>query len=199
MSEILLSDEHRDVLQEITNIGMGRAGAALAALLGTFVTLSIPSVQLVASASLPGLLEGCCPAGRAQPVIRQAFNAGVAGEAVVVFGRQGMEELRELMGYDGQSDVHEHEMLADVANLLVGACVQRVFEQLEQRITFTTPTVHEELRLQAEGSGSRWSVALLLHVHFSLEKGGFTAHLAMLLPDSAVVHIRAALERMIGG
>jgi chemotaxis protein CheC len=198
MNELPLSDEHRDVLQEITNIGMGRAGAALAALLGTFVTLSIPSVQLVASTSLPALLDGCCPGGRAHPVIRQAFNAGVAGEAVVIFGTQGMTELRELMGYDGQPDVHEHEMLAEVANLLVGACVQRVFEQLEQRITFTPPTVHEELRLEVAGAAARWSVALLLHVYFSLEQGGFTAHLAMLLPDSAVGHIRLALERVIG-
>lgn len=41
MNDIALTEEHRDALQEISNIGMGRAGAALAKLLGAFVTLSV--------------------------------------------------------------------------------------------------------------------------------------------------------------
>ncbi|WP_118182367.1 chemotaxis protein CheC [Paraburkholderia phosphatilytica] len=196
MSEMLLSDVHRDVLQEITNIGMGRAGAALASLLGTFVTLSIPSVQLVPPAALPALLAGCAPGVLASPVIRQAFKAGVNGEAVVMFGPNGIAGLRGMMGYDDELAAHEHEVLTEVANLLVGACVQRVFEQLGQQITFSAPTVEEAIRLDA--SAQRWSVALLLHVHFSLEQSGFMAHLAMLLPDSAIVRIRAEIDRIIG-
>lgn len=198
MSEALLSDVHRDVLQEITNIGMGRAGAALASLLGTFVTLSIPSVRLVAATALPALFDDCCCGERASAVVRQAFKAGVSGEAVVIFGSNGIAELRELMGYDERSGP-EHEMLIDVANLLVGACVQRVFEQLGQQITFSAPTIEQGIRLDTgDAHEPRWNAALLLHVHFTLEKSGFIAHLAMLLPDSAIGHIRAALEEMIG-
>ena len=37
MTMAMLSEDQRDALQELTNIGMGQAGASVAAVLGEFV------------------------------------------------------------------------------------------------------------------------------------------------------------------
>src|SRR5471032_3253539 len=95
-----LTELQRDALQEITNVGMGRAGAALAQLLGTFVTLSVPRVQLVGVEELIAVLRDADHGGSATPLVRQAFQSDISGEAVVFFGPDGRSELRELMGYD---------------------------------------------------------------------------------------------------
>ena len=195
-----LTELQRDALQEITNVGMGKAGAALAHLLGTFVTLSVPRIQLVSVEELIAVLRDADHVGSGTPLVRQAFQSDISGEAVVFFGSDGRSELRELMGYDGSAPGLEHEMLFDVANLLVGACVRSVFEQLGRSLSFSTPTFVDAtawLDLREPMKAAHWEVALLLHVHLKLESGGFVAQLAMLLPDNAITRMMVALNTVL--
>lgn len=200
MNDLTLNEEQRDALQEIANIGMGKAGAALAQLLGTFVTLSVPGIKLASAEQvrgellLPQLVEdGPLP-------VRQAFQSDISGEAIVLFGKDGCRELEKLMGYEGASNVAGSEVLTDIANLLVGACMRSVFEQLGHRLSFARPSfVQPEALALALGDErlSRWDVALLLEVQFMLERSGFRAKLIMLLPDIAIPKMKRALEQFL--
>ncbi|ANA35271.1 chemotaxis protein CheC [Ralstonia mannitolilytica] len=200
MHDLTLNEEQRDALQEIANIGMGKAGAALAELLGAFVTLSVPGIKLVDAAQLRADLLACDMAGDAPPPVRQAFQSDISGEAIVLFGKDGREELEELMGYD-DADLHgQSEALSDIANLLVGACVRSVFEQLGRNLSFSRPSFVPATALQQALSGEqfrRWDVALLLEVRFTLERGGFVAQLVMLLPETAIRTMKRALEQFL--
>jgi len=200
MSNRDLTELQRDALQEITNVGMGKAGAALAHLLGSFVTLSVPRIQLVSVKELIAVLRDADHTSSGTPLVRQAFQSDISCEAVVFFGPNGRSELRELMGYDDSAPGLEHEMLFDIANLLVGACVRSVFEQLGRSLIFSAPTFVDAsawLDLRERVKSAQWEVALLLHVHFTLESGGFVAQLAMLLPDSAITRMTLALNTVL--
>ena len=200
MNDLTLNEEQRDALQEIANIGMGKAGAALAQLLGIFVTLSMLGIKLASAEQvrgellLPQLVEdGPLP-------VRQAFQSDISGEAIVLFGKDGCRELEKLMGYEGASNVAGSEVLTDIANLLVGACMRSVFEQLGHRLSFARPSfVQPEALALALGDErlSRWDVALLLEVQFMLERSGFRAKLIMLLPDIAIPKMKRALEQFL--
>lgn len=197
MNEQFLHEDQRDALQEICNVGMGRAAAALAKLLGAFVTLSVPGIRLVSVEQLRTALtqqdEGHLPP------VRQAFQSDISGEAIVLVDRDGQRELQRLMGYDGDQTDAQVEVVCDVANLLVGACVRSVFEQLGRRICFSRPTL---LPVAAQPADSllpdgQWDVALLLEIHFTLEQGGFGARMVMLLPDVAIERMKHALDRFL--
>lgn len=197
MNEQSLNEEQRDALQEICNVGMGKAAAALAKLLGAFVTLSVPGIRLV---NIHQLRDALTSWDKSQlPPVRQAFQSDISGEAIVLFGRDGQRELQQLMGYGVVNTNAEVEVLCDVANLLVGACVQSVFEQLGRRICFSGPTL---LPLSAESNdrlllNGRWAFALLLDIHFTLEQGGFGARMVMLLPDAAIAGMKQALNQFL--
>lgn len=200
MNDLTLNEDQRDALQEIANIGMGKAGAALAELLGAFVTLSVPGIKLVNAAQLKAELLSRDMAGDAPSPVRQAFQSDISGEALVLFGKDGREELEELMGYDDADVNSESEALSDIANLLVGACVRSVFEQLGRNLSFARPSFVPAAVLQQALSGEqfdRWDVALLLEVRFTLERGGFVAQLVMLLPETAIRKMKHALEQFL--
>lgn len=58
MSVILnLSEDHRDCIQEVTNVAMGQAGDKLARLLDTFVVLSIPHIAVMAPSDVAMALQ----------------------------------------------------------------------------------------------------------------------------------------------
>jgi chemotaxis protein CheC len=197
MSDNDLDEMQRDALQEIANIGMGRAGAALAQLLGTFVTLSVPNSQLISVSDLAHYLS---EKNDGSKVVRQAFQSDISGEAIVMFGQDGYRELRELMGYESDAEKIELEMLSDIATLLVGGCVQSIFEQLGCILSFTAPTflsLNALIETLQPTLPIRWERALLLRVHFTLEHGGFEAQLVMLLPDDAIQSMKLALDEFL--
>jgi chemotaxis protein CheC len=200
MNNLTLSEAHRDALQEISNVGMGKAGAALAALLGAFVTLSVPSIKLVSAQQLCAELLTPALADDLPLPVRQAFQSDISGEAIVLFGKDGLHDLQNLMGYDGNERDAQGEVLSDIANLLVGACVHSVFEQLGRRLSFSQPTVVPPDAL-ASALGAqrvgRWDMALLLEVRFTLERGNFIAKLVVLLPDVAIRKMNEALEQFL--
>ncbi|NPT55602.1 chemotaxis protein CheC [Paraburkholderia elongata] len=197
MNEQFLNEDQRDALQEICNVGMGKAAAALAKLLGVFVTLSVPGIRLVSTGQLRDALTG--QDDSQLPPVRQAFQSDISGEAIVLFGRDGQRELKQLMGYDvGDTDA-QAAVLCDIANLLVGACVQSVFEQLGRRICFSGPTLLPSAAEANDGflPNGQWALALLLEIHFTLEKGGFGARMVMLLPDAAIEGMKHALDQFL--
>jgi len=204
MNEIELSTEQRDVLQEVANIGMGQAGAALASLLDTFVKLSVPRIRVVRVTDLREALRTTVGDSDEITAVRQSFQCDIRGEAIVIYQRGGGATLWDLMGYeqaDGTLDAAtERELLFDAANLLVGACICSVFEQLGHSLSFSRPSIIADkvpVDYMLQAGSLPWTIALLLEVKFSLEHRQFSAHLLMLLPEESIETMKSALDRFL--
>jgi chemotaxis protein CheC len=88
-------------------------------------------------------------------------------------------------------------MLSDVANLIAGACLTGLFEQLEQLPTFTPPRlIGEHLNLEEVLHPSKlpWDRALLLEVNLQTEDGVFGSHLLTLMTAKAVQSLMIAID-----
>ena len=194
-----LSVDQRNALQEIANIGMGQAGASIAKIWGEFVRLSIPKIAHVERTSIPGLLArvvGSAPVD----AVRQAFHGQLRGEVVVVFADSNVSELAELMGYDSSDAVEQHELLLDVANILVGACLGSVARTLEAEIGFSAPSlmgvdVKPENLVQRGDLGA--GRALVLEICFTLEKRSFSSHLVVLMPAEEIAVLAKRLDQFL--
>jgi chemotaxis protein CheC len=196
-----LSADQRDALQEITNVAMGQAGASLATILDTFITLSIPRIIIVDVAEVANSM--CELIGRNTEVTaaRQSFNGYLRGEVLVIYGQDGCNDLADLMGYDDELDrAAEQELLLDVSNVLVGACLCGIAEQLRTELSFSAPSlIGEKMPVDAllRPEKLSWSHALLMEVNFRLEERNFTAHLVMLMPEEAIDRMRGVIDDFI--
>ena len=204
MNEHELTQDQREALQEVTNIGMGQAGAALANLLGTFVALSIPRIHLLQAAELGDALRNMVGHNGEVTAVRQSFQSDISGEAIVIYGPAGCRELWDLMGYDQTQDdrdtVAERELLFDVANVLIGACVCSVFEILGRTLNFSRPTLIGEkvpVDYLLQKGTLPWGMALLVEVNFSLENRQFTAHLVTLMAEESIPQMKFALDSFV--
>lgn len=134
-------------------------------------------------------------------VVRQAFHSQMRGEALVVFGEDGCRDLADLMGYEDQLDrAGEIEILLDITNLLVGACLAGIAEQLRAYIGFCAPSlmadrVPVDRILKAEALP--WSTALLVEVQFRLDPRSFASHLLLLVPEDEIQSVAAALNEFL--
>ncbi|TVO58650.1 hypothetical protein [Denitromonas halophila] len=200
MTTALFSEDQRDALQELTNIGMGQAGASVAAVLGEFVQLSVPRILVLKPSLIPPALERIVGPEKVTAV-RQGFHGDLRGEAVVVYGVAHCRELADLMGYDEVPDeATEHELLLDVSNVLIGACLGGLAEQISAEMGFSAPSLmatEVEVGSLLDVSRMDSPCALFVEVNFSLEKRSFACHLIMLLPEDQILVLRDAIDRFL--
>lgn len=198
--EFMLTADQKEALQEIANIGMGRAGASIAQVLGEFVQLSIPRILIVPPDEVPTALA-LTIGETTVSAVRQAFHSAMRGEVLVIFGQHRCNDLADLMGYEPDLDhAAEIELLLDVSNILVGACLGGIAEQLQLNIGFSAPSLMADalpLEQLLQGSPLPWTTALLVEVNFRLEKRSFACHLVMLMPEEEIRGLTAAVDRFL--
>ncbi|NQD95003.1 chemotaxis protein CheC [Pseudomonas sp. CrR25] len=195
-----LSEAQRDALQELMNVAMGQAADRLARLTETFVTLSVPRIHPVgvASASLP---ERLANAGQPAIVTRQSFLGRLRGEVIVCFGENGADQLAGLMGYEGDAEYSmQDELMLDVTNILTGACISGLAQQVEIKVSYGSPSLFSRGRSLRDVLGSqelRDHQALVLEIHFEVATHSFDCDVLVCITEDTVAAVIEAIDRLL--
>lgn len=196
----MLTQDQKDALQEIANIGMGQAGEVIARVLNEFVTLSIPRILLLQPNLIAPALQRMVNSEQVSAV-RQAFHGCFRGEALVLFGAQRCTDLADLMGYEEDIDhATEMEILLDISNILVGACLGGIAKQINVDIGFSAPSLMADcvpIKEMMKVSDASWQHALLVEVNFQLEKRSFACHLIILMPEHELKTLAGKLDHFL--
>ena len=202
----MFTEEQRDCLLETINVAMGQTGDALARLLGTFVQLTVPGVEGTERASLSDALRRYLGDADHVAAVRQGFfsaaeTSGLRGECFVLFGDDSYRQVAELIAYEDRLDEQsERELLLDVSNLLAGACLNGLAEQLGEVLSFTPPAlVGTGLAIDhiLDTSTLQWDQILLIAVNYRLEYRSFDCTLVLMMPTTAIAGLSEALDRIL--
>ncbi|WP_423186304.1 chemotaxis protein CheC [Alishewanella sp. d11] len=190
----LLNEEQRDALQELMNISMGQAANALARLIETRITLSIPKIVAATPAEFSALLsqnDACW-------FTRQSFMGTVNGEALTILTKDGCEALAEAMGYDlPLSEASGRELVLELANILAGACLSGFAEQLELAAKLNMPTLYTPEVTNNGIDQFRWVSTLLLEVEFSVDCSKFDSKVIICLEPRSVETLLSSIQRLL--
>ncbi len=204
MRETVLTEDQRDALQEIANLAMGQAATRLASLLDTFIELSVPRVRVVRVEDAARTLRDMTGIDEHVIAVRQGFRSDIKGEALVICRSSGVGNLCALVNdpyvHSAYESVSQTELMFDVANVLTGACVSCMMNQLDRTPIFSAPgLLGEKLALEDvfQADVLAWRIALLLEVNFSLEDKTFRAHLIMLMAEDSIRRMNEALNAIL--
>jgi len=142
---LVLTDRQNDALAELINIAFSRTGAALSELTGQRVLLSPPSVSIHRTAELPRALAKFIPGEVAS--VHQVFAGPVAGDALLLLNYDGAMELTNLLidePIPNFLDESAREVLTEVGNILLNACLGMFGNLLRVHVSFSVPSLHLE-------------------------------------------------------
>ena len=186
----LLSDDKRDALQEIVNIGMG-----------AFVELSVPRIDVLERRRVPTLLATGSWSDADLEAVRQPFFGGIIGESLMLFDGAEPAHLADLVGYAAPpSREEQQELLLDLANVVIGACVNGIAEPLEEVVSFAPPSRLGgrpdacAFVLESPAAGRE---ALVINVDFKLEERRFRGRVLVFLSEPSLVRIDDAIHRFL--
>jgi len=204
MSEPVLTEDQRDALQEVANLAMGQAATRLASLLDAFIELSVPRVKVVAVSEAAQALREMTGITDTVSAVRQGFRSDIKGEALVICRSDSIDQLCSLVSDPYSRSTYEAvsqtELVFDVANVLTGACVSCILDQLGRTPVFSAPgLLGQALTLDEvfQPGMLNWEVALLVEVNFALEDHSFRAHLVMLMAEESIRHMNEALDELL--
>ena len=205
MPDSVFTAEQRDALQEIANLAMGRAAARLALLLGRFIELSVPRVRVVKATDAGDALREMTGIYDNVTAVRQGFRSDIKGEAIVLCRTAGVARLMSVVDrtfgdgvYGGMAT--PDEIVFDVANVLMGACVASILDELGRKPVFFPPGLlgaNVSFDDVFQPTELAWSVALLLEVNFGLEDHAFRAHFVMLMAEDSIRLMGDALDALL--
>lgn len=133
-------DDKIDVFREMSNVAMGKAGQSLASLLNVFVELPVPNVSLVHSNEIAMAVHEIDRNDQVSAVSKGFVGDGIRGEAIILFNKTNSQNMKALLGYE-KNQTSDLEVLMDVSNVIVGACLNGIANQLKLAFTHTTPII----------------------------------------------------------
>jgi chemotaxis protein CheC len=204
MPDRVFTEMQRDALQEIANLGMGQAATRLSGLLNAFIELSVPRVRVVAVSEAAQALREMTGIDGPVTAVRQGFRSEIKGEALVICRSGEIAELGTLIGgpfaQSAWDALTEQELTFDVANVLTGACVSSMLDQLGRMPVFSQPGLLGEAIMLDEvfqPGMLAWDLALLVEVNFALEDQRFRAHLVMLMAEESIHYVSRAIDALL--
>lgn len=198
---LTLSEDERDCYQEIINVAMGQAADRLARLLGVYVVLPIPNVNIIEINEFRMTLKSLDDANSVSAVCQGFIGAGIAGEALLIFNDASFNDIAQLLKYPGSLDVQEElEMLMDVANVLNGACIQGLGEQLDINFSQSHPVVlgqHCSISDLLDQRQSRWQRTMAIEINYSIEAHNINCDLLLLFTEDSVLHMNRLISFLL--
>lgn len=195
-----------DALQETMNIAFGSAAADLAEVMDIFVELSIPKVSAIRRNEVTPYILREVPDFRECNIVEQRYSGDFGGSAFLVFP-YGIE--KNLVAYfqeqDGEqynaSDAAEldREVLLEIGNILIGACIGKLFELLESGASYLPPHCTAGKNFEkyfASLEGDPDDVAIMLTANFSFEGKSISGEIFLINSQQSVPYLKKALGRI---
>ncbi len=195
-----LTDVQQDALVELLNIGFGRAAASLSQLTGHRVLLEVPHISLQEIEDVGDALERLVHGHVAS--VHQIFSGPVNGDALLILDEDGASMLKELLTNEPALplaiDASAREVIAEVGNILLNACLGTFGNLLKVQVSFSVPhltieSVSAILRsLIVAQEGLRY--ALIVHAGFRLRDTQVTGYLVIVLSVASLDRLIRAVD-----
>ena len=186
---------------ELLNISFGNAGAALSRLTSKRVMLEVPLVTIHPIHNLTTHLSTLNGGDVAS--VHQAFSGSLAGDALLILEPAAAAALKELLTDEPalplKLDASCKEVLAEVGNILLNACIGTFGNLLQVPIAFTVPNInvaslHSAVHHLMDGEVDRSRYALVVTAGFRLHDAEVIGYVIIVLSVHSLTRLLSAVE-----
>lgn len=195
-----LSASQKDALTELINIGYARAAAALSDLTGHRISLDVPEVAVHLIPEIKEKLESVISGEVAS--VNQVFNGPITGNAILLLDREAAMLLNRLLTDRPNTpdlDGAAREVITEVGNIVLNACLGAFGNLLKVQVTFSVPylqieTVHKIFRSTTVG-GDELEYALIIHTRFHMRESNVSGYLVIILGVTSLERLLLELQK----
>ena len=197
-----LTATQQDALTELLNIAFGRAAASLSKLTGHRVQLEVPQVAMCPIGELAERLRPMVQTEVAS--VHQIFSGPVVGDAFMILDGPSAAILKELLTNEPalplEIDASAREVVAEVGNILLNACLGTFGNVLKVQVSFSVPHLTLEslegvVNSVAVGGQEGLRYALIVHAAFKLRGSNLVGYVVIVLSVASIDRLMRAVDQ----
>ncbi|MBT2339871.1 MULTISPECIES: response regulator [Pseudomonas] len=188
-----------DAFRETVNVAIGRAAALIAKVLGVFVQLPVPNVNILEVGELHMALADASSSQRLTAICQGFIGSGIAGEALLMFHDSEVTDIAQLMQRES-ADYSDLEMLLDLSSVLIGACLSSIAEQIDVVFSQGHPQIlgqHAAIDELIQINRKRWKKTLAVEISYSLEGKDIRFDLLLLFTEDSIPRLTHKLAYLM--
>ena len=201
---ISLTELQSDALTELVNISFGLTAAKLSEISGHRVLLEVPTIAIRPMNALAREL-GLFVTGEVATV-HQVFTGPVSGDAILFLNYEGAVKLSNLLVEEHlrlpRFDSSTREILTEVGNMLLSACLGVFGNLLQVHVSFSMPRLHldslEHFLTSISVDGDELRCAIVIASPFHIREQGVDGRLVIILGVSSLERLIRAVEQWEG-
>jgi chemotaxis protein CheC len=195
-----LTDTQTDALTELINIGYARAAGALSELTGHRIMLEVPQVAVHPINEVGELLNEHIRGDVAS--VHQVFSGPVAGNALLLLDHEAALLLNRLLtnraNDTAEFDGSAREVLTEVGNIVLNACLGVFGNLLQVQVSFAVPRLHIEsvsgVLKSITVAHEELHYALMIQTRFHLRESDVSGYLVIILGVTSLDRLLEELE-----
>ena len=196
---MILTVEQQDGLSELINIAFSRTAASLSELTDQRVFLDVPEVALYPTHELVAALGSMVRNDVA--TVHQVFDGQLTGDALLLLDYESAVLLTELLTNESSGqrlDSSAREVLVEVGNILLNACLSMFGDLLHVHLAFSVPRLQVEalqvLLNELIAGKEELRYGLVVYTGFRLRNSTINGYLVLVLGVASLDRLLHAVE-----
>lgn len=195
-----LTITQQDALTELINIGYARAAAVLSDLTGHRISLEVPEVAIHL---IPEIRENLLSVIEGEVAsVNQIFSGPISGNAILLLDREAALLLNSLLtdrSNPTELDGAAREVITEVGNIVLNACLGAFGNLLKVQVSFTVPNLQVEsvdkVLRSITVEGDELEYALIIHTRFHMRASDVSGYLVIILGVTSLETLMEELRK----
>lgn len=200
-SDIKLSEDEKDCLQELMNVAYGSATAAISEILDAFATLSIPNIKIINADELNDYLSAELDLDVEHIVSLQQVNGTVSGENMFVIDKESAKNIAYKFGIE-EDEVNDEEIadvVLEITNILSSSTISKLAEDIDTNVSFSAPTIKKLTSVDQLKNLfiSKYQKVITISTELKFEDLDIHAELFIFTTDNSILYIKEKLNKIL--
>ncbi len=195
MTNIELTEDEKDVLQELMNVAYGNATAVVAEMLDAFATLSIPNIKVMKTKDL--LKEFHNLKGESYFFSTQAFAGEFSGESAFFIDSESAKNLSVHLELESEEDLDD--AILELTNVLTSSLTTRLAEEMDTEVRFSLPSISKIPLKEVENTKTfqQYDQVIVIDTQLNFEDQKINGEIFILTKDGSIEWLKNQLNTIL--
>ncbi len=200
-SNINLTEDEKDCLQELMNVAYGSATAAISEILDAFAKLSIPKIQIINASDLKNYLSDELKLNEEYLVSLQQINSILSGENMFVIDKQSAKNISHKFGLEDEeiTDEEIYDIVLEITNILSSSTIGKLAEDIEASVSFSAPTIVNLTSFNQLNNLfiNKYEKVIIISTQLRFEDLNINAELLIFTTDNSILYIKEKINKIL--
>ena len=190
-----ITEDEKDVLQELMNVAYGSTTAVVAEMLEAFATLSIPNIQVMQVNELLQTFESL--KNKSYYFSTQAFAGEFSGESAFFIDTTSAKNLAKHLEVESDEDLDD--AILELTNVLTSTLTTKLAEEMDTEVSFSLPNIFHVPLAEIAGvkTFQSYSQVIVIDTQLIFENQKINGEIFILTKDESIQWLKQKLNYIL--